>query len=100
MQLKPSEILYSQDSINIYLNSKSSHDGHKLGETLDDICEGNKPRRKVDDNEQPTSLGLKGARIAREVTYCTGQCRRKYSRSEAYYEKRWAVDYYPWIPRG
>ncbi|KAH3896166.1 uncharacterized protein LOC127864358 [Dreissena polymorpha] len=41
MQLKPSEILYSQDSINIYFDSKSSHDGHKLGETLDDICEGN-----------------------------------------------------------
>ncbi|KAH3896136.1 uncharacterized protein LOC127864357 isoform X1 [Dreissena polymorpha] len=40
MQLKPSEILYSQDSINIYFDSRSSNANHKLGETLDDICEG------------------------------------------------------------
>lgn len=46
MKLKPSEIFYSQDSINGYFDSKSNHRHIKIGQTLDDICEG---RCSIDD---------------------------------------------------
>ncbi|WAR29675.1 hypothetical protein MAR_003243, partial [Mya arenaria] len=39
MELKPSEIYYSQDSINNVFNERSQHSYKLIGETLDDICE-------------------------------------------------------------
>jgi len=38
--LRPSEIFYSQDSINNTFDRKSQHSYKYIGETLDDICEG------------------------------------------------------------
>ncbi|KAH3858212.1 hypothetical protein DPMN_100831 [Dreissena polymorpha] len=40
MDLKPSHMFYSQDSINNFFDKRSSHNRTKLGETLDSICEG------------------------------------------------------------
>lgn len=39
MLLKPSEIFYSQDTINSYFGRKTRHRRTKIGETLDSICE-------------------------------------------------------------
>ncbi|WAR29730.1 hypothetical protein MAR_003298 [Mya arenaria] len=38
--LKPYEIFYSQDSINNVFDRKSQHRNIRIGETLDDICDG------------------------------------------------------------
>ncbi|WAR29666.1 hypothetical protein MAR_003234, partial [Mya arenaria] len=38
--LKPSEIFYSQDSINNVFDRRSQHWNIRIGETLDDICDG------------------------------------------------------------
>ncbi|KAH3858214.1 uncharacterized protein LOC127871585 [Dreissena polymorpha] len=40
MDLKPSHIFYSQDSINNFFGKRPSHNRTKNGETLDNICEG------------------------------------------------------------
>ncbi|KAH3896209.1 hypothetical protein DPMN_020382 [Dreissena polymorpha] len=40
MKIRPSEIHYSQNSISNIFDSKSSHSGRLIGETLDRICEG------------------------------------------------------------
>ncbi|KAH3858255.1 hypothetical protein DPMN_100875 [Dreissena polymorpha] len=40
LSLRPSDIHYSQDSINNYFDSKCNHSGVLIGKTLDDICEG------------------------------------------------------------
>lgn len=39
-KLYPSEIYYSQDSISCHFDCKSVHSWQRIGETLDDICEG------------------------------------------------------------
>jgi len=39
MELKPSEIYYSQDSINNVFDKRSAHSYRRIGETLDDLCE-------------------------------------------------------------
>ena len=46
MRLKPSDILFSQESVNNFFDKRSRHSGILIGETLDDICEG---RCTVDD---------------------------------------------------
>ena len=40
MRLKPSEIMFSQETVNNYFDKRSRHSGRLIGETLDDICEG------------------------------------------------------------
>lgn len=40
MILRPSEVYYSQDSICCYFDKRSSHNGVRIGDTLDDICTG------------------------------------------------------------
>ncbi|KAK3612469.1 hypothetical protein CHS0354_032085 [Potamilus streckersoni] len=40
LYLRPSEIRYSQDSINNVFDGKSTHRNKLIGETLDDLCEG------------------------------------------------------------
>ncbi|KAH3781499.1 hypothetical protein DPMN_159329 [Dreissena polymorpha] len=40
MNIRPSEMYYSQDSINIYFDKRSPHNRKRIGETLNDICEG------------------------------------------------------------
>ncbi|KAH3896135.1 uncharacterized protein LOC127864354 [Dreissena polymorpha] len=40
MDLKPSYIFYSQDSINNVFDKRTSHNRTRIGETLDDVCEG------------------------------------------------------------
>ncbi|XP_052242993.1 uncharacterized protein LOC127852949 isoform X1 [Dreissena polymorpha] len=40
MRIRPSDVLFSQDSINNYFDDKSDYGGVLIGETLDDICEG------------------------------------------------------------
>ncbi|KAH3896168.1 uncharacterized protein LOC127864356 [Dreissena polymorpha] len=40
LSLRPSDIHYSQDSINNYFDSKCNHSGVLIGQTLDDICDG------------------------------------------------------------
>ena len=40
MQLKPSDILFSQETISNKFKIRSSHSGKLIGETLDDLCEG------------------------------------------------------------
>ena len=40
MLLKPSEIMFSQETINNYFDEKSDHGLTLIGETLDDLCEG------------------------------------------------------------
>ncbi|KAH3896112.1 hypothetical protein DPMN_020285 [Dreissena polymorpha] len=40
MKVSPSEIYYSQNSISNMFDSKSSHRGRLIGESLDKICEG------------------------------------------------------------
>ena len=37
----PSDIYFSQATINSYFDSKSKHASFKIGETLDELCEGN-----------------------------------------------------------
>jgi len=39
MELKPSDIYYSQDSINNVFDKRSAHSYRCIGETLDDLCE-------------------------------------------------------------
>ncbi|KAK3612470.1 hypothetical protein CHS0354_032086 [Potamilus streckersoni] len=48
LYLQPSHIRYSQDSINNYFDSKSIHSNIRIGETLDDLCEG---RCRIEDIE-------------------------------------------------
>ena len=40
MRLKPSEIMFSQETVKNYFEKRSRHSGRLIGETLDDICEG------------------------------------------------------------
>ena len=40
MQFKPSDIMFSQDSISNYFAKRSRHNGVLIGKTLDDLCEG------------------------------------------------------------
>ncbi|KAL4236619.1 hypothetical protein ACF0H5_005003 [Mactra antiquata] len=40
MYLKPSDIYYSQDSVCAYFDKRSLYRHRRIGETLDDICEG------------------------------------------------------------
>ncbi|WAR29658.1 hypothetical protein MAR_003226 [Mya arenaria] len=39
MELRPSEIYYSQDSINNVFDKRCRHSYKLIGETLDEICE-------------------------------------------------------------
>jgi len=39
IELNPSEIYFSQDSINNVFDKKSAHSYKSIGETLDDLCE-------------------------------------------------------------
>ncbi|KAH3858218.1 uncharacterized protein LOC127871584 [Dreissena polymorpha] len=47
MDLKPSQIVYSQDSINNFFDKRSSHNGSRIGDTLDDVCEGRCPLSSI-----------------------------------------------------
>ena len=46
MRIKPSDVMFSQESVNNFFDKRSRHSGILIGETLDDICEG---RCNIDD---------------------------------------------------
>ena len=39
MELKPSQIYYSQESINNVFDKRSAHSCKRIGDTLDDLCD-------------------------------------------------------------
>ncbi|KAL3876407.1 hypothetical protein ACJMK2_034256 [Sinanodonta woodiana] len=57
LYLQPSQIRYSQDSINNYFDSRSIHSNTLIGNTLDDLCEG---RCHIDDIIKISVVNMNG----------------------------------------